>query len=43
MAGGKCAAYLPSLEAAERVGDIVVRDLVEHWADRESNIPQAPQ
>jgi purine nucleoside permease len=32
-------AYLPALEAAETVGDKVVRDLVEHWADRESKIP----
>jgi purine nucleoside permease len=39
MAGGKYAAYLPSLEAAERVGDKVVRDIVEHWAERESEIP----
>jgi purine nucleoside permease len=43
MAGGKYAAYLPSLEAAERVGDKVVRDIVEHWAERESNLPRAPQ
>jgi purine nucleoside permease len=32
-------AYLESLEAAERVGDRVVRDLVEHWSERESMIP----
>ncbi len=32
-------AYLPALDAAETVGDKVVRDLVEHWADRESKIP----
>lgn len=43
MAGGKYAAYMPALEAAERVGDKVVRDIVEHWAERESNIPRAPQ
>jgi purine nucleoside permease len=43
MAGGKYAAYLPALEAAERVGDKVVRDIVEHWAERESDIPRAPQ
>jgi purine nucleoside permease len=43
MAGGKYSAYLPALEAAERVGDKVVRDIVEHWAERESNIPHAPQ
>ena len=27
------------VEAAEIVGDKVVRDLVEHWAERESTIP----
>jgi hypothetical protein len=27
------------LEAAQVVGDKVVRDIVEHWADRESTIP----
>ena len=43
MAGGKYAAYMPSLEAAERVGDKVVRDIVEHWAERESNLPRARQ
>jgi len=43
MLGGKFAAYMPALEAAERVGDKVVRDIVEHWADRESNTPRAPQ
>ncbi len=43
MAGGKYAAYMPALEAAERVGDEVVRDIVEHWAERESNIPRAPR
>jgi purine nucleoside permease len=43
MAAGKYAAYMPSLEAAERVGDKVVRDIVEHWAERESNLPRAPQ
>jgi len=32
-------AYMQSLEAAERVGDKVVRDIVEHWAERESTIP----
>ena len=41
MVGGKYAAYLPALEAAEIVGDKVVRDLVEHWGERESTIPHA--
>jgi purine nucleoside permease len=39
MAAGNYPAFMPALEAAERVGDKVVRDLVEHWADRESTIP----
>ena len=25
----------------ERVGDKVVRDIVEHWTERESNVPSA--
>src|SRR6266404_1768518 len=41
MVGGKYAAYLPAVEAAEIVGDKVVRDLVEHWGERESTIPHA--
>jgi purine nucleoside permease len=43
MAGGKFAAYMPALEAAERIGDIPVRDIVEHWADRQATLPHAPQ
>jgi hypothetical protein len=31
---------MPALEAAEIVGDRVVRDLVEHWSDRESLLPR---
>jgi purine nucleoside permease len=42
MVSGNYSAYMPALEAAETVGDRVVRDLVEHWADRESTIPRAP-
>jgi len=42
MVSGNYSAYMPALEAAETVGDRVVRDLVEHWADRESTIPGAP-
>jgi purine nucleoside permease len=41
MVGGKYSAYMPALEAAELVGDKVVRDLVEHWAEREATIPHA--
>src|SRR5579863_9362390 len=39
MAAGNYPAYMQSLEAAETVGDKVVRDIVEHWADREFTIP----
>jgi purine nucleoside permease len=39
MVFGNYSAYLPALEAAETVGDRVVRDIVKHWADRESVIP----
>jgi len=42
MAAGNYSAYMPSLEATQRVGDKVVRDIVEHWTERESKIPQAP-
>jgi len=42
MASGNYSAYMPALEAAQSVGDKVVRDIVEHWADRESNIPHSP-
>jgi purine nucleoside permease len=41
MAAGNYSDFMESLEAAERVGDKVVRDLVEHWAERESAIPSA--
>lgn len=42
MARGNYPAFLPSVEAAERVGDKVVRDIVEHWDEREAKIPHAP-
>lgn len=42
MVSGNYSAYLPSLEAAQAVGDKVVRDIIDHWKDRESAIPQAP-
>jgi purine nucleoside permease len=42
MVSGNYSAYMPSLEAAQLVGDKVVRDIVTHWADRESQIPRAP-
>jgi len=42
LMGRNYAGMMAALEAAETVGDKVVRDLVEHWAERESAIPQAP-
>ncbi len=42
MASGNYSAYLPALEAAQIVGDKVVRDIVEHWAERRVAIPHAP-
>lgn len=42
MVSGNYSAYMPALEAAQIVGDKVVRDLVDHWAERELTIPQAP-
>lgn len=42
FSSGRYSAYIPALEAAERVGDKVVRDIVEHWSERESKIPHAP-
>ena len=42
MASGNYSAYMPALEAAETVGDKVVRDIVEHWTSRESEIPHVP-
>jgi purine nucleoside permease len=39
MATYNYSAYMPALEAAETVGDKVVRNLVEHWPDRETTIP----
>ncbi len=42
MVSGNYSAYMPALDAAQSVGDKVVRDIVEHWAERESNIPHWP-
>jgi purine nucleoside permease len=39
MIFGNYSAYMPALEAAQSVGDKVVRDIVEHWADRETITP----
>jgi purine nucleoside permease len=40
MIFGNYSAYIPALEAAQTVGDKVVRDIVEHWSDRASVVPQ---
>jgi purine nucleoside permease len=42
ISSGNYSAYLPALEAAQAVGDRVVRDIVEHWTVRESEIPHIP-
>jgi len=39
MVSGNYSAYFPALEAAQIVGDKVVRDIVEHWGTRESTLP----
>ena len=39
MVSGNYSAYFPALEAAEIVGDRVVRELIEHWAERERTLP----
>jgi purine nucleoside permease len=41
--GRAYSALRPALDAAETVGDKVVRDIVTHWADRESKIPSGPR
>jgi purine nucleoside permease len=39
MIAGSYSAYLPALEAAQIVGDKIVRDIVDHWSDREFTLP----
>jgi purine nucleoside permease len=41
MVAGSYSAYLPSLEAAQIVGERVVRYLVEHWRECSAAIPSA--
>ena len=41
MVSGNYSAYMPSLEAAQTIGDKVVRDIVEHWSERRDSIPHA--
>jgi purine nucleoside permease len=42
MVSGNYSAYMPALEAAQIIGDKVVRDVVEHWGEREANVPHVP-
>ena len=42
MVSGNYSAYMPALEAAQIVGDTVVRNIVEHWAERKEQIPHVP-
>ncbi len=42
MATGNYPAFIESLEAAETIGDRVVRDIVQHWDQRAAKIPGAP-
>jgi purine nucleoside permease len=42
MAAGNYPAFRESVEAAETVGDKVVRDIVAHWDERAAKIPDAP-
>ncbi len=42
LAAGNYSAYLPSLDAAETVGDRVVREILAHWPEREAKFPHAP-
>jgi purine nucleoside permease len=39
MVSGNYSAYFPALEAAQIIGDKVVRDIIEHWSERESTVP----
>jgi purine nucleoside permease len=43
VTGRKYSALGAAVDAAETVGDKVVRAIVTHWAECESTIPQAPQ
>ena len=42
ISSGNYSAYMPALEAAQTVGEKVVRDIVEHWNVREAEIPHVP-
>jgi purine nucleoside permease len=40
---GKYSSYLPSLEAAYTVGEVVVNELLTHWTEYSNKIPAAAQ
>jgi purine nucleoside permease len=42
MAAGNYPAFRESVEAAQTVGDKVVRDILQHWDERNARIPGAP-
>jgi purine nucleoside permease len=42
LAAGNYSAYFQSLDAAEKIGDKVVREIVAHWEQRETTLPHAP-
>ena len=42
LAAGNYSGYYAALEAAETVGDRVVRDIVTHWDERAAKIPHVP-
>jgi purine nucleoside permease len=42
LTAGNYSAYFQSLDAAEKVGDKVVREILAHWNEREATLPHAP-
>lgn len=40
LTAGNYSAYFEALDAAEKVGDRVVREIVAHWSERETAIPR---
>jgi len=42
MVAGNYSAYLESLNAAYAVADRVVREIIDHWQEREANLPAVP-
>ena len=42
MVSGNYSAYLPSLDAAQKVGAVVVRNIVDHWTERQATTPRGP-